>query len=254
MTARSRTSRSRPPENLLSSCAPRPLDGRVVGYLHFRQFVRPARAALDEAFAALRQAGATELVLDLRYNGGGLLDVALQLASLIGDASTRGQVFARSEHNDRNAWRDETHRFDSALSPLGLTRLFVITTRASASASELVINGLRPYMPVVVIGERTYGKPVGQYGIEHCNRVLLPVSFRMINALGVGNYFDGIPPDCPAADDVTRELGAAAEASLAEAIHVIRTGACSGRGAPQRGIRSRAGPIESGWQSVINAQ
>ena len=230
------------------------VDGRVVGYLHFRQFVRPATAALDEAFAALRQAGATELVLDLRYNGGGLLEVALHLANLIGDASTRGQVFARVEHNDRNAWRDETFRFDGALSSLRLTRVLAITTRASASASELLINGLRPYLPVVVVGERTYGKPVGQYGFEHCDRVLLPVSFRLVNALGQGNYFDGIPADCPAADDVTRELGAVAEASLAEAIHVIRTGACSGGAVSQRGIRSRGESRDSGWQSMINAQ
>ncbi len=230
------------------------VDGRVVGYLHFRQFVRPAPAALDEAFAALRQAGATELVLDLRYNGGGLLDVALHLASLIGDASTSGQVFARIEHNDRNSPLDRTLRFEAALSPLRLTRLFAITSGASASASELVINGLRPYMPVVVIGERTYGKPVGQYGFEHCDRVLLPVSFRLVNAMGLGDYFDGIPADCPAADDVTRELGAVAEASLAEAIHVIRTGACSGGGAFQRSIRRVGRSLESGWQSMINAQ
>jgi C-terminal peptidase prc len=232
------------------------VDGRVVGYLHFRQFVRPAAAALDEAFAALRQAGATELVLDLRYNGGGLLDVAQQLASLIGDASTRGQVFARAEHNDRNASRNTTLRFDSALSPLRLTRLIAITTRASASASELVINGLRPYMPVVVIGERTYGKPVGQYGFEHCDRVLLPVSFRMVNALGQGDYFDGIAADCSAIDDVAHELGMATEASLAEAIHVIRTGGCSDRTTgPARQTARRFGPaVKTGWQQMLNAQ
>jgi carboxyl-terminal processing protease len=231
------------------------VDGRVVGYILFRQFVRPSRAALDEAFAALGQAGATELVLDLRYNGGGLIDVAVHLGSLIGDAATRGQVFARIQHNDKNRQYDETLRFEALDPPLRLTRLFVITTGASASASEMVINSLEPYLPVVVIGERTFGKPVGQYGIEICDKVLLPVAFITVNVNGEGNYFDGIAPDCEAPDDVGNDLGAAAEASLAVALQFIRTGAC-GRTSPET-MRKRQAPLTysaDGWQSLINAQ
>lgn len=231
------------------------VDGRVVGYLMFRQFVRPSTAALDEAFAALRQAGATELVLDLRYNGGGLVDVAVHLGSLIGDAATSGQVFARMQHNDKNKQYDETLRFEAIDPPLRLTRLFVITTQASASASEMVINSLEPYLPVVVIGERTFGKPVGQYGIEMCDKVLLPVAFITVNVNGEGNYFDGIAPDCPAADDIGHDLGAAAEASLAEALQFIRTGTCSRTSTDT--LRLRRAPIArsaDGWQSLINAQ
>ena len=79
------------------------VDGRKVGYVFFRNFVRPSYDALDNAFAALKEAGVTELVLDLRYNGGGLVDVAVHLASLIGGSLTRDQVFAvvppqRQEH------------------------------------------------------------------------------------------------------------------------------------------------------------
>jgi C-terminal peptidase prc len=231
------------------------VDGRVVGYVHFRQFVRPSTAALDEAFAALREAGATELVLDLRYNGGGLLDVAVHLASLIGDAATRGQVLTRLQHNDRNTRYDETLRFETTASPLRLTRLFAITTRASASASELLINGLRPYLPVVVIGERTYGKPVGQYGIEFCDRVLLVVAFMTANVRGEGSYFEGIAADCSAADDAGHDLGSAEESSLAEALRYIRTGACSSSAAPSSSARRQpVVPPAEGWQAVINAQ
>lgn len=232
------------------------VNGRVVGYILFRQFVRPSTEALDQAFAALREAGATELVLDLRYNGGGLVDVAVHLGSLIGDAATRGQVFARIEHNDKNTRYDETLRFETVSPPLRLTRLFAITTGASASASEMVINSLRPYLPVVVIGERTFGKPVGQYGIEMCNRVVLPVAFITVNANGEGNYFDGIAPDCVASDDVGHDLGAAAEASLAEALQFIQTGSCS----PivpdtSRLLRERfRAPPGDDWQTLLNAQ
>ncbi len=201
--------------------------GRRTGYLFFRNFVQPSRAALDEAFAALREAGATELVLDLRYNGGGLVSVAQHLASLIGGARTEGQVFAEYFHNERNAFRNEITRFEAADPALRLDRLVVITTRSSASASELVINALRPFIPVVTVGEASYGKPVGQYGINFCDKVLYPVAFTLRNADGQGDYFDGIAADCAAADDPDRQLGDPQEASLAEALHVVGTGQCS---------------------------
>ena len=141
------------------------VDGRRVGYLFFRNFVTPSYAALDEAFAALRDAGVNELVLDLRYNGGGLVDVAVHLSSLIGGSTTAGKVLATYVHNTRNSALNKSLRFE-AVSPLNLSQLVVIATRSSASASELVINALRPYMPVAIIGDTTYGKPVGQYGID----------------------------------------------------------------------------------------
>jgi C-terminal peptidase prc len=232
------------------------LDGRKVGYLFFRNFVRPSMAALDEAFAALKEAGVTELVLDLRYNGGGLVDVAVHLGSLIGGALTRSQPFATYKHNDRNARYNETIRFeDISEPPLALSRLVAITTRSSASASELVINSLRPFMAVDIIGDATYGKPVGQYQVPFCQKILAPVSFSLRNANDEGDYFDGLPPTCVAGDDIEHELGDAAEASLAEAFHFIRHGACStaataaARALRADDLRFRA----TGWQSLVNA-
>jgi carboxyl-terminal processing protease len=203
------------------------IDGRKVAYLFFRNFVTPSRAALDEAFNALRDVGATELVLDLRYNGGGLVTIAQHLASLIGGTRTDGQVFAEYFHNSRNAFRNEITRFEGKPNALPVQRLVVITTSGSASASELVINALRPFIPVITVGETTYGKPVGQYGITFCDKVLYPVSFTLRNALGQGDFFDGIAADCPAADDPNHQLGDPREASLAEALTVIRTGQCT---------------------------
>ncbi len=230
--------------------------GRKVGYLFFRNFVRPSVAALDEAFASLREAGVSELVLDLRYNGGGLVDVAVHLASLIGGTATSGQVFAEYRHNDRNRRRDETLRFDAPAQALDLARVVVIATQASASASELVINGLRPFVPVIVVGDRTYGKPVGQYILPFCDKVLAPVSFAMVNADGKGDYFDGLAADCQAADDIAHDLGDVDEASLAEALGYLRTGACSAAAPTSaRGQRAvaPARPAATGWASIVNA-
>jgi C-terminal peptidase prc len=231
------------------------VDGRTVGYLFFRNFVEPSVAALDEAFAALREAGATELILDVRYNGGGLVDVAVHLAGLIGGVPTQGRVFATYQHNDRNTRLDTTLRFpDAPPQALSLSRVVVITTRGSASASELLINSLRPHLPVVVIGDATYGKPVGQYGFTFCDKVVAPVAFALVNAEGNGDFFGGIAPDCRAADDIEHDLGAAEEASLGEALHYLGTGQCR-TVATSRAFRvTGSGPRgATGWAVLLNA-
>ena len=232
------------------------VNGRTVGYLFFRNFVRPSVAVLDEAFAALETAGVQELVLDLRYNGGGLVEVARHLAGLIGGPSLRDHVFAESRHNDRNRRWNQTLRFGGTTSSLRLERLVVIATRASASASELLINGLTPFLPVVVVGDRTYGKPVGQYGLPFCDKVFAPVAFSMVNARGEGDYFDGLPVDCAAADDIGYELGSPQEASLATALDYIATGRCTPP-ASRLGTRrvARDGTARPlGWRALLNAQ
>lgn len=233
------------------------VDGRKVGYLFFRNFVRPSEAALNDAFAALRTAGATELVLDLRYNGGGLVDIAVHLASLIGGARTSGQVLLNYVHNDKvGPQLNKTTRFTNPGQALNLQRLVVITTRSSASASELLINSLRPYMPVTVIGDTTYGKPVGQYQFSFCDKVLVPVSFSIKNVNNEGDFFDGIAANCSAGDDISHQLGDPAEDSLAEALTFIRTGACSARAAGEsRALRAMSPqPRLEGWRSLLNAQ
>jgi C-terminal processing protease CtpA/Prc len=175
----------------------------------------------------------------------------------VGGARTNGQVFAEYFHNSRNTALNRITRFEPASHALGLERLVVITTRASASASELVINALKPFIPVLVIGDRTYGKPVGQYTISFCDKTLAPVSFSLRNANGEGDYFGGIPPTCAAADDLDHQIGDPREASLREALAVIASGRCS---APQLGVSGtrRWEPPEwdrraSGWQQLVNA-
>ncbi len=229
-----------------------------VGYVHFRNFVQPSVEALNTAFQQLRDQGANELVLDLRYNGGGLVSVAQHLGGLIAGAPVVGQVFVQFTHNDKQTSRNTSYRFESKPQALAVSRLVVIQTPASASASEAVVNGLRPYMDVKTVGDRSYGKPVGQYGFDFCDKVLYPVAFLVTNARGQADYFSGIPADCAAADDLDRPLADSREASLAEALTVLRTGRCSGQAAgaeiQQEMLRERIRPIEvDGWHQVTNA-
>jgi C-terminal peptidase prc len=201
--------------------------GRPVGYLVFRNFVQPSFAALEAAFAQLNAAGVESLILDLRYNGGGLIDVAQQLASLIGGTTTNGQLFARRVHNAANVSRNVDSFFTTEANALGVTDVVVITSGATASASELVINALTPFVPVTIVGETSFGKPVGSYQFEFCDKVAVPIAFANVNAEGSGDFYDGFAPDCAAADDLDRALGDPAEASLAEALNVVENGSCS---------------------------
>lgn len=234
--------------------------GRKVGYILFSNFVQPSTAALNSAFKQLTVQGANELVLDLRYNGGGLVSVAQHLGGLIGGEPTDGQVFSQSVHNDRNTSRNQTYRFANPPGALSLRRVVVITTRASASASELVINALRPFLPVTVVGDTTYGKPVGQYGYNFCDRVLYPVAFSMRNARNEGDFFGGIGADCAAPDDLFHPFGDAGESSLAASLHYLGTGSCpAASAAAARAANLRLPPgvprphTRTGWDQLVGA-
>ena len=230
-----------------------------VGYVHLRNFVTPSTEALNVAFRSFIDAGANELVLDLRYNGGGLVSVAQHLGGLIAGAPSRDQIFIQFVHNDKNTARNSALRLAVPPAALGVPRLVVIATRASASASEAVINGLRPFMTVTVVGDTTFGKPVGQYGYDFCDKTLFPVAFEGRNARGEGDYYSGIAADCAAADDLQHPLGDAGEASLAEALRFLRTGRCSvtaaavARAHAAREARIGRGLPKDGWRQLVNA-
>ena len=236
------------------------LDGNLIGYLHFRNFVEPSVQALNSAFAEFREQGITELILDLRYNGGGLVHVARHLASLIGGTRTNQKVFIEYIHNDKQTNRNRKVRFENRAQALSLPRVIIITSRASASSSELVINGLKPLVPVTLIGRRTYGKPVGQYGFNFCEKVVFPVSFKSVNSLGDGDFYNGFLTDCPMRDGFNRPLGHRKEAMLSEAIYYLENGVCSPDSESERKLSAQrklsfieptAHPI--GFEHLINA-
>lgn len=197
-----------------------------VGYLLFLTFVEPSHAELDAAFAQFQAAGVDAVVIDVRYNSGGLLAVAKQMASLMAGVGNEGQVAYAVEYNDDLASENQVYRLDDLDASVDLEHVVFLTTGRTLSASELVINMLRPYVEVDVVGATTGGKPVGSHGYDFCDQVIFPISFRLLNADGVGDYFDGVDPTCDAPDDLAHPLGDPAEASFDAALSLINGDEC----------------------------
>jgi C-terminal processing protease CtpA/Prc len=206
--------------------------GRRVGYVFFRTFIEDADEQLRSAFSTLGAQGIDDLVLDLRYNGGGLVSTAEIFGSLIAGNARAGLVFFSYEYNDwvetNFGGPDDLRQFHTEAAAIdGLQNVYYLTGSGSASASELTISGLAPYYQSNshVIGATTFGKPVGQWGIDYCNdsMVLFVVTFRTVNADGEADYYGGIPPECTAPDDWDRLLGDPAEARLKAALDYAET-------------------------------
>jgi len=164
-----------------------------IGYLMFKSFLNTSNAELDAVFTEFKAQSVNKLILDLRYNGGGSVAVARNLGSFLYTPSESVEVFTQLQHNDKNQANNSTYFFISLAHALELQQLTVITTGETCSASEMIINSLRPFMEVQLVGSTTCGKPVGMNKFEFCGNALLPVTFASFNALGEGDYFDGLP-------------------------------------------------------------
>ncbi|HUQ11703.1 MAG TPA: S41 family peptidase [Steroidobacteraceae bacterium] len=218
-----------------------------VGYLLFNDHSAPAEDSLATAIQTLDNANVTDLILDIRYNGGGYLDIASEAAYMIANPTlTSGQTFERLVFNSKHPSVDpvtgetitptpfhSTKVFGngSALPNLGLGRVYVITGPGTCSASEAIINGLRGVgVQVYVIGSTTCGKPYGFYPTDNCGTTYFSIQFRGENDAGFGDYTDGFSPvntatnagttvpGCSVADDFTHELGDPAEGRIAAAL------------------------------------
>ena len=204
------------------------VQGKRVGYVVFSSFLEPALVELNQAFGDLVEAEVRDVVIDMRYNGGGLVRVARHLLNLLGGHAADGEVAYRVEFNEDLRDQNDVRRFSSSKNSIpDIRTVTFITTRSSVSASELVINALRPHVDVRVVGTTTGGKPVGSRHFAFCDKVLAPITFQIVNAEGFGDYFDGIGPDCTASDDLFRPLGDPDERALAEALHLLEMGTCS---------------------------
>ncbi len=201
-------------------------NGSKVGYLHFFTFIEPSSAELATAFAELAAADVDELVLDLRYNSGGRINIAAELAGYIGGGGTQGKTFATYAFNNKYASHNESLDFETHNNALGLSRVFALTTDRTCSASEMVINGLRPFIDVVTVGSTSCGKPYGTSGRTSCGKVMHALEVEFQNASGVGGYFDGIGADCAAADNPHQTLGSANENLFSSALGYMDTGSC----------------------------
>jgi carboxyl-terminal processing protease len=190
-----------------------------IGYLMYNGFYPSYETQLNNAFGEFKSQGITDLVLDLRYNGGGSVETATHLASMI-TGQFPGQVFAKEQwnakvedfyatHNPANLYNlfATTINTNAAINSLNLTKVYILTSRATASASELVINGLEPYMNVVQIGDVTVGKNVGSVtlydsptfakkDISSKHRYAMqPLVLKIVNKSGFGDYVNGLEPD-----------------------------------------------------------
>jgi carboxyl-terminal processing protease len=198
-----------------------------IGYLVFMSFNEPSIAELAHAFQDFKAQGVNQIILDLRYNGGGFLSVAQYLANAIAPNSARGQILTKLTFNSGKADRNDAYRIGNSDLPFNLNRLVVISTQSTASASELIINGLKPFMDLKVVGDRSYGKPVGSVGFTIGDQILNPISFIFLNANNEGEFYNGIAPDQFAADGLNKDWGDPEEPSLREALHYIRYGSFS---------------------------
>ncbi|HYD80871.1 MAG TPA: S41 family peptidase [Paucimonas sp.] len=211
-------------------------DSKRVGYMVFNDHIATAENPLIAAFTQFQQEGIDDLVLDLRYNGGGYLYLANEVAAMIGGDAVAGQVFERLRFNDKHPEKTNdprnsmkfftTSTKDQPLPRLNLKRVFVLTGRGTCSASESIINGLSPFVQVITIGGTTCGKPYGMLQANNCGRAYFAVQFEGVNALNQGGYVGGFGPNCPASDDLEHPLGDTSERLLATALGYSASGSC----------------------------
>ena len=228
--------------------------GGTVGYMQFNDHLAASEAQLLSAFNTLATAGVTDLVLDIRYNGGGYLDIASEVAYMVaGNARTNGQTFELTQFNGKYptinpvtkatispvGFHPSTQGLSTGLASgqplpsLNLGRVFVLTGGGTCSASEAIINSLRGIgVDVIQVGSTTCGKPYGFYPQDNCGTTYFSIEFRGVNALGFGDYSDGFTPansglsvaagaqvpGCSVADDYSHALGDPAEGRLAAAL------------------------------------
>jgi len=212
------------------------LSSGITGQMVFESFILPSPAELDTAFSFFDKCGIKDLILDLRYNSGGYLHVAQGLASEIAGQSVfgSGSAFATLQFNNKNLDENYTYKFSDPDYGLSFSRLVVISTRMTASASEAVMNGLKPFMDVISIGDTTNGKPVGMNGWSVGDKYWYwPITFKIINKDNEGDYFDGFAPDKSVPDDITHDFDDRNELCLKEAIRYLETGIFSAKGSGQ---------------------
>lgn len=223
-----------------------PTDDGLVGYMLFNDHLGTAERALIDAIQQLSDEGVTDLVIDMRYNGGGYIAIASELGYMVAGPPSEGKTFEKLIYNahypdvdpfDGQPNQPETFRTEAVgfsadvgepLPTLTLERVFVLTGPGTCSASESVMNGLRGIdVEVIQIGETTCGKPYGFVPQDNCGTTWFSIEFQGVNEVGFGDYADGFTPagdgsaglpGCVVADDFTHELGDPAEARLSAAL------------------------------------
>ncbi len=219
--------------------------GRQVGYVNLRTFIGTADPALRDAFARFQTAGVTQVIVDLRYNGGGAIVIAELFSDLLGGQRSTADVQSRTVYRPDKSSNDRIKYYAPQPQSIAATRIAFIGTGGTASASELVINASVPYLGAnaALIGTNTYGKPVGQIARDQaaCDDRLRVVALATQNAARQGDYYDGlagkVQASCQATDDVNYPMGDPREASTRAALDFLAGRSC-GAAIGDAGLRS----------------
>jgi C-terminal processing protease CtpA/Prc len=221
--------------------------GKKVGYFVFNTFSAVyndngptfTKSELDRVFGKFQSAGINDLIVDLRYNGGGSVGTSEYMDSLIAPASVAGKEMYHYLYNDKLTGMESQIGLEDKVmftggGSLNLDHVFFIGSGNTASASELTINNLKPYMDVKLVGDTTYGKPVGFFtfhitdfpngGAEKDLADLYAINFETRNADNKGGYFTGLIPDAPAVDFVDVPWGNPQDQNLSKIFSYISTG------------------------------
>jgi carboxyl-terminal processing protease len=209
-------------------------ESATIGYLAYASFIANYDDELAQVFTDFKAAGVNELVLDLRYNGGGSVATAQKLASMIVPAAANEKVFIRKKYNNFLSQYNFDLKFKVEANNLDLDRVYILTTAGTASASEMIIYGLAPYMEVFQIGDETHGKYYGSItwsdNMEEPEKrthtwAIQPIVIKSENVDNSINYLEGLAPNFELADTrYNADLGDAEEHFLAAAIQHITTG------------------------------
>jgi carboxyl-terminal processing protease len=240
-----------------------------VGYMLFNTFNFPSEGQLIAGFNQLAAANVRDLVLDMRYNGGGLVYISSQLAYMVAGANvTQGKLYSKLTFSDKRTADNNNPNnsvpffgttsgaantgttANAALPSLNLPRVFVLTSGNTASASEEFINGLEGIgVQVIRIGGTTRGKPYGFVPKDNCGTTYFSIEFKSTNQKGFGDYADGFPSTCQVPDDFANQLGDPAEARLAGALNYRLTGACPAPSGSISGLAAKFGVSAKTMQS-----
>lgn len=215
--------------------------GKKIGYWAYQSFkatagLTPTRSAeVQSSMEFFQSQGVQDLIIDLRYNSGGSVAVAEQISNYLIQSSNSGKLMYTNKLNASKSSQNTSKNF-TKIGSLQFSRLIFITSRGSASASELVINNLTPYMQVVLIGDRTFGKPVGSFPLSGFNRVLkdnnvelVPITFATANSAGKAEFFEGFPANFSVGDSPQFGWGDPKDLRLAAALQFVNNGTVSGR-------------------------
>jgi carboxyl-terminal processing protease len=204
-------------------------NGSKAGYLYYNSFTTPSLSQWKTALATMKTQGATKLVVDLRINGGGLVNIATSLGATLVGSNEAGKLFLQTAFNEKSTplVTNYTIPFDTLAGTF--SEVVFLTSPASCSASEALIIGIQPYLPttkVTLIGGTTCGKPYGFSPPEYKSKLYNITSFRLKNSVGFTDYVDGLVPNCKATDNAQLELGDEKESLLSAALGFLNNGTC----------------------------